>query len=86
MNGILPALVRNSKVWDVRAKKLLTGLDLLLAHGFDLHILDWQKVSQTLGDNQLGQLAGNMMVGHAAAAVILATLVYPFPFFLGFCG
>jgi site-specific DNA-cytosine methylase len=76
-DNLASTIVPGSKIWSVARRRPITGLECLLIHGFSLDFFDTSILERAgVSDELMKDLAGNSVVGHCYAAVLVGIIAH----------
>ena len=76
--GEYHTFLTGTKLYDVKRKRLVLGIERMAMHDFDLPFLlaARRQCGNAFSDAFFGELSGNSFVGSVFAAVLIAVLTY----------
>ena len=76
-NNMVSTIVPGSRIWSVARRRPITGLECLLIHGFSPEFFDSAPLERAgVSDELMKDLAGNSVVGHCYAAVLVGIIAH----------
>lgn len=76
-NNMVSTIVPGSRIWSVARRRPITGMECLLIHGFSPEFFDSAPLERAgVSDELMKDLAGNSVVGHCYAAVLVGIIAH----------